>query len=154
MATPATPRRNLDFSSLEEVLRDAENLCRGHVTLGNWTLGQIFHHLATAIRGSRRRRPDAATLPVDETFRRQVFESRRFPEGVQAPHPKLVPPGDADMSVQLEALRQAIALWSVAAGPFPDHPFMGPLNKNEWTQFHCVHCAHHLSFVVSCQDAS
>jgi hypothetical protein len=154
MTTDPASRRSIDFSSLDEVLRDAENLARGHTTLGNWTLGQILYHLATAIRGSRRRRPDAPTRPVDETFRRRMFESRRFPEGVPAPHPKLVPPADANAAVQLEELREAIAQWSVATGPFPDHPFMGPLSKDEWTQFHCVHSAHHLSFVVPSQDVS
>ena len=153
MAITPESRRRIDFFSLEEVLSDAENLVRGHKTLGNWTLGQILHHLATAIRGSRRRRPDAVTRPLDETFRRQIFEVRHFPEGMQASHPRLVPPADASAAVQLEELRAAIAQWSLATGPFPDHPVMGPLSKDEWTQFHCVHSAHHLSFVVPSQDA-
>ena len=152
MAVTPESRRSLDFSGLDEVLRDAENLARGHKTLGGWTLGQIFHHLATAIRVSRRRRPDAPTRPVDETFRRQIFESRRFPEGVAAPHPKLVPPADADVAAQLEELREAIERWAAAEGPFPDHPFIGALSKDEWTQFHCVHSAHHLSFAVPSQN--
>ena len=153
MAITPDSRRSVDFSSLEEVLHDAEDLARGHKTLGKWTLGQILHHLATAIRVSRRR-PDAVTRPVDETFRRQIFEFRRFPEGVPAPHPKLVPPADADLAAQLVELREAIEQWRVADGPFPDHPFIGPLSKDEWTQFHCIHSAHHLSFAIPSQNAS
>lgn len=33
-------------------------------------------------------------------------------------------------------------------GPFVNHPVLGALTKDEWTQFHCMHCAHHLSFAV------
>ncbi len=141
-------RRTLSFNSLEEVIPEVERLLAGHATVGEWSLGQILHHLATAIRVSRRGRPNPEARPVSEPFREQFFRSRRFPEGMQAPHPRLIPPTDADARVQLEELRTAITQWTLAPGPFPDHPLLGPLSKDEWSDFHCIHCAHHLSFAV------
>jgi hypothetical protein len=47
MATTRVERRILTFRSLDDVLRDAEQLAaRDHRTTGNWTYGQILHHLA------------------------------------------------------------------------------------------------------------
>ena len=43
-------RRYLEFTSLDDVMPDVERLLAGHVTVGGWSLGQIFHHVATAIR--------------------------------------------------------------------------------------------------------
>jgi hypothetical protein len=40
-------RRKLDYGSYEEMLADADRLASGPVkTLGNWSAGQIFRHLA------------------------------------------------------------------------------------------------------------
>jgi Protein of unknown function (DUF1569) len=49
---------------------------------------------------------------------------------------------------QAKALSYGIARLVSATGPFPDHPFPGPLDKAEWERFHCIHCAHHLGFGI------
>ena len=42
-------RRKLDYKSFDELLADADRLSTDNVkTLGNWSAGQIFQHLATA----------------------------------------------------------------------------------------------------------
>ena len=33
-------------------------------------------------------------------------------------------------------------------GPFDAHPLVGRMTPRQWEQFHCVHCAHHLSFAL------
>jgi Protein of unknown function (DUF1569) len=141
-------RRSLNFSSLEEVVPDVERLLAGCSTVGNWSLGQILHHLATSIRVSRRGRPNPEAMPVSEPFREQFFRTRSFPDGMQAPHPRLVPPPDADAPVQLDELRDATGQWAQAPGPFPDHPLLGSMSKDQWSEFHCIHSAHHLRFAV------
>jgi len=141
-------RRILDFSSMDEIMPDVERLLGGHSAIAQWTLAQILYHLATAIRLTRRERGDTPPRPGSEVFRQRFFRSRRFPEGLTAPHPMLIPPVDADAQVQAQALREAIARFASTTGPFPDHPLLGTLNKEEWTQFHCIHCAHHLSFAI------
>ena len=145
-------RRNLSFSSLDEIIPEVERLLAGHATIGEWSLGQILHHLATSIRVSRRGRPKPEARPVSEALRDQFFRTRRFPEGVQAPHPRLVPPADADAQAQFQEILNAINQWNLAPGPFPDHPLLGPLSKEEWSDFHCIHCAHHLSFAIPCNS--
>ena len=46
-------RRQLEFTSLRDVLADADRLSSGNAkTLGNWSAGQIFRHLAKAFNGS------------------------------------------------------------------------------------------------------
>jgi hypothetical protein len=46
-------RRTVNYTSLQEVLADAERLSSGDVkTLGNWSAGQIYRHLARAFNGS------------------------------------------------------------------------------------------------------
>ena len=43
-------RRTLEFDTLDDVLADAEILTAKHATtVGNWTLGQIFQHLANTM---------------------------------------------------------------------------------------------------------
>ena len=72
-------RRTLNFGSLEEVIPDVERLLAGHTTVGRWSLGQILHHLATAIRVSRRGRPNPEARAVSEPFREQFFRTRQIP---------------------------------------------------------------------------
>ena len=141
-------RRMLDFASMEQILPEVDRLLDGHFTVGHWTLAQILHHLATSIRLTSLGRAGSSPGEGSEEFRRRFFDSRRFPEGLAAPHPRLIPPADADVHVQREALQHAIRQFISAAGPFPGHPLLGPLSKEEWSQFHCLHCAHHLGFAI------
>ncbi len=141
-------RRMLEFASMDEIVPDVERLLKGHSTIGQWTLAQILHHLATSIRLTTLGRAGSTPGHGSEAFRRRFFRSRRFPDGLEAPHPSLIPPADADVHVQKKALQEAIALFMSAAGPFPAHPLLGPLSKDEWSQFHCIHCAHHLGFAI------
>jgi hypothetical protein len=34
------------------------------------------------------------------------------------------------------------------SGRFDEHPLLGRLSPSQWERFHCLHCAHHLSFAV------
>ncbi len=46
-------RRTVEYHSLDDVVADAGRLTSGPLkTLGNWSAGQIFRHLATAVNGS------------------------------------------------------------------------------------------------------
>ncbi len=141
-------RRMIDFVNMDEIMPDVERLLEGHSTAGTWTLAQILHHLATSIRLTSLGRAGASPGGGSEAFRRQFFETRRFPDGVDAPHRRLIPPAESDLPAETEALREAIARFTGATGPFPAHPLLGPLTKEEWSHFHCIHCAHHLGFAV------
>jgi hypothetical protein len=138
----------LEFNRLGDVPPEVDRLLEGHVTVGRWSLGQILDHLGTALRLSMIHRPAADPDPRARVLRRRFFREPRFPEGLEAPHPRLLPAEDADPRAASEALREAIARWESAPGPFPDHPVLGALTKDEWTRFHCMHCAHHLGFAI------
>jgi hypothetical protein len=49
MATATSTRRRVRYASLDEVVTDAERAVSANsATTGNWSLGQILEHLATA----------------------------------------------------------------------------------------------------------
>lgn len=142
--------RLLSFNSLNEVMPEVDRLLAGHVTAGTWTLGQILAHLAAAVRmtDAGPGGPGPAAAERSEVLKRRFFRSGRFPQGIEAPHPALIPAPDADPREQAEVLRKALARLDSAPGPFPDHPVLGPLDRDEWIRFHCIHCAHHLGFAI------
>jgi hypothetical protein len=141
-------RRVLRFATLDEVMPDVDQLRAGHCTVGEWTLGQILYHLAMSFRLTTRGTPPSTSRPFLEALRRRFFQSARFPDGAEAPHPLLLPPADCKVDEQARALERGIAGLVSATGPFPDHPVLGPLDKSQWERFHCIHCAHHLAFGI------
>jgi hypothetical protein len=82
--------------------------------------------------------------------RSAIIWRRRYvsPDGLEAPIPALVPPPDRDARTEADALRAEIHRFLEADGPLPAHPRLGPMTREEWTRFHCMHCAHHLGFAV------
>jgi hypothetical protein len=145
-----TGRRTLRFTSLDEIMPEVERLRRGHMTVGTWTLAQVCRHLANVMNrvielpASTPRDP---SLEFGEAKKREVFETGLLPEGLPAP-PGVVPPDGLDLSDEAEGLRQAIARFRSSAGPAASHRFFGPLTREEWHRLQCIHCAHHLSFVI------
>ncbi|SIN78821.1 Protein of unknown function [Singulisphaera sp. GP187] len=143
-------RRDLSFARLDDIMPDVEHLLEGHTTVGRWSLGQILHHLRAGIDLTMEGEPDTSEpTRLQGIAYRRFFRSGRFPEGQHAAHPTLVPPRNLVASTEAETLRVAIQRFSSSNGPFPSHPRLGPLRRGEWTRFHCMHCAHHLSYVLN-----
>jgi Protein of unknown function (DUF1569) len=142
-------RRTLTFASLDDVMTDVERLLEGHVTVGRWSLAQICNHLATAIRLTLdvRRRPSEPS-PEQDDARRRFFAQGKFPEGMEAPIPILVPEPDLNARTEADSLRGVLARFAAFDGALPAHPRLGAMTRDEWIRFHCIHCAHHLGFVV------
>ena len=144
-------RRTLTFSSLGEVMSEVDRLLLGHRTIGDWTLGQICNHLSWALIGS----VDGSPLRVPWVVRKtigpfiasRILKTGRFPNGIKLPERYRPKPG-LDARAEAEALRAAIRLFNSHAGAFADHPLAGPTGRATWERFHCIHCAHHLGFVV------
>ncbi|MGP0065369.1 MAG: DUF1569 domain-containing protein [Isosphaeraceae bacterium] len=142
-------RRELTFASLDEVMPDVERLLAGHVTVGRWTLGQILNHLATAIRLTTDTPANSAEPTREQdVFRRRFFHRGRFADGIEVPLPVMLPQPGLDRRAEADSLRHAIARYTSFDGPFPAHPRLGPMTGEEWTRFHCIHCAHHLGLAV------
>jgi hypothetical protein len=144
-------RRALEFVHLSEVMGEVDRLLPGHKTLGNWTLGQICHHLASAMIYSVDGFPSLAPWPLRKTVGklvgRRLFRTGRMPDGIKLPAEFGPQPG-LDDRAEAEALRAAIRCFESHPGPFGSHPLIGPLDRESWTRFHTIHAAHHLGFVI------
>ncbi len=143
-------RRALRYDRLDDIMPDVERLLEGHSTVGQWSLAEICRHLAIVLR----RVVDApATTPQDPSNwvtaeqKRQFFETEVVQEGIPAP-PGVVPTEVKSDREEAENLRQAIAHYQASPGPVVPHRRFGPLTRDEWDRFHCIHSAHHLSFAI------
>ena len=144
-------RRRLTFASLDQVMPDVDRLLHGHTTVGKWTLGQICNHLTGAITstvdGFRFKAPWIVRKTIGPMLVRRILKTSRFPEGAPLPK-KYLPRPRHDDRAEAEALRAAIGLLGAHTAPLAVHPLGAHLSRDDWERFHCVHCAHHLSFVL------
>jgi hypothetical protein len=143
-------RRALTFASRDELMPDVERLLQGHTTVGKWLLGQICGHLAQSLHdtiGFPVRAPWLVRKTVGPLLLRWVLRRGRFIEGMKAP-PQNQPAPGVDARAAAEALRAALTRLAAHTGPLVEHPFGGCVTREVWERFHCVHCAHHLSFAV------
>jgi hypothetical protein len=145
-------RRQLKFASYAELLADIDRLSSGPVkTLGNWSPGQAFRHLAIAYNGSIDGFPMTFPLPfrlMAKVFRKKLL-SMAMPAGFKLPAAgakAMVPPPTATEEGAAQ-LRTAIA----RLGREPKrarHPMFGDLTREEWDRVHLTHASLHLSFLI------
>jgi hypothetical protein len=146
-------RRELHFTSLQEVLADAEKLVSSPTTrtLGNWPLGQLLAHLAMAmnrsIDGISFKAPWYMRL-FGRLIKRRILE-RGMKPGFNLPkdreagaYPAVASPQEA-----LDILRQAVSRLRNEKAT-ATHPVFGRLTHEEWIQLHLRHAELHLSFAV------
>jgi Protein of unknown function (DUF1569) len=145
-------RRKLAYGSFHELLDDADRLTSGPIkTLGNWSAGQIFRHLATAYNSSI----DGFTLTFPWYLRAagKLFKNKLvngpMPAGFKLPKKSgksLVPPevsddeGLAELYAAVERLKRE-----------PNrarHPLFGALSNDEWNKIHLAHASLHMSFLA------
>jgi hypothetical protein len=145
-------RRKVDYRSVAELLADADRLGSGPVkTLGNWSPGQIYRHLATVYHGSI----DGFTMTVPWHFRllsgliKRILLNGSMPPGFKLPPDAaatLVPPETAT-GEGLAELRAAIA--RLEREPHRvRHPMFGDITREEWDRIHLKHASLHMSFLV------
>jgi hypothetical protein len=143
-------RRALRYRNLDEILIDIGRLRQGYSTVGNWSLAQICRHLATVMRRSvdlPSSTPYDPSVWVPEEQKRHFFESGAFAEGLPT-SARVAQAELLDEGNEVEGLRQAIEHYKASPGPEIPHVVFGFLTREEWDRFHCIHAAHHLSFVV------
>jgi hypothetical protein len=146
-------RRKLNFTSLDDVVADAEKLVATPTTkmLGNWPLGRLLTHLANSIDrsidGSSVRAPLIVRL-IAPFLKGRVLKNG-MPVGTQLPKQAevtLYPAVDTSQE-GLEKLRAAVGRLrneKMAAA----HPVFGKITPEEWKQFHLRHAELHLSFAA------
>ncbi len=145
-------RRKLAYKSFDELLADADRLSAGAVkTLGNWSPGQIFRHLAIAYNGSI----DGfkTTFPWIMRFAAGMFKNKlingAMPPGLKVPASlarEVMPEATSteDGLAQLHAAVERLKREPKRA----DHPVFGNLSKEEWDKIHLNHANLHMSFLV------
>lgn len=150
---PALRRRELTFTSLDEVVADAQALVAARETkmLGNWPLEKLLAHLAIAINGSidgiSARAPWFVRL-LGRLGKHRIL-SKPMRAGVKLPR-QVEPdfyPDVASRQAALGELQAAVARTKserMAAA----HPILGKLTHDEWTQLHLRHAELHLSFAL------
>jgi hypothetical protein len=145
-------RRKLDFVRLDDIMPDVERLLAAHSTVGRWSLAQMCRHLSDEFRYSLDGFP-TLLLPwvirrtAGAYIRRRLLRTRRMSEGLKVPAVYLPPP-QLDVAAEARALRAAVDRFHATSEPLAEHPLLGRMTQSQWTDFHCIHCAHHLSFAI------
>ncbi len=143
-------RRSLVFDSLSQVMPDVRRLVPSHLTLANWSLGQICRHLADSFVGSMEGF-DLSHHRIKRFFIRrkmlQVALKKGIPRGWTV-DPNIVPRPGVDLHQAVEALAGAIERYEGHTGMLHAHPLFGTMPREVWDRVHYVHCAHHLSLAV------
>ncbi len=145
-------RRTLDFASPKLIRPDVELLLRGHRTVGRWSLAQVLNHCAMTANWSidgflTKPAPRVVRMVLGGLAKRSMLGKRRIPEGFPLPKPYHPRPG-LDLNAEVAAFGVAIDRVIRHEGPFAKHPLFESMSRDEWRVYHCVHCAHHLSFVI------
>lgn len=147
-------RRQVSYASLSELLADAERLAAGPAkTVGGWSLGQIFTHLAIGLEGSvNGYTVKPCSWPVRwvaRTFILPRFLKKGMPAGFKLKGDaaqKLVPP-PTTTEAGLNRLRAAIAL-NQATEVRHMHPIFGQLPQAVCDRLHLRHAELHMSFAA------
>lgn len=154
-----TNRRTLRLASLDALLAEADRLAHaersGSLTLlGNWSLGQMFGHLAAWTSFPYDGYPAGfkpPPAPVRVLFRlmRRKFIHGTLPVGMKIPHVEGGTYGTEPRSTDdgLSRLRNALTRLKSAAPQSPN-PAFGPLTHQEWIELNLRHAELHLSFAV------
>jgi Protein of unknown function (DUF1569) len=149
-----TGRRQLHFNNLDDILADVERLANSPriETLGNWSPGEIFTHLAIglnkSIDGYTGKPPLIVRLVARGLFKR-TFLTKPMKAGFKLPSKAMEELTRSPVSVEegIQNLRRAIERLKTEPKRAPN-PVLGELTRQEWDQFHCRHCELHLSFLV------
>lgn len=146
-------RRELSFSSLDEVVADAERLSQGDVrTTGNHSFGQILKHLALThdmATGKIKTPRPPLHMRLLMPFLKGMILNGPVKPGFKLPKASeefFWPDGEIDIQEALTHLRESVENYK-ANGPLAVHPVFGKVSREQNDRLNCGHCAMHLSFV-------
>ncbi|MCA9051221.1 MAG: DUF1569 domain-containing protein [Planctomycetaceae bacterium] len=146
--------RELAFSSLDEVVAEAERLASGEVrTTGNHSFGQILEHLAR----THDITTGKVTGPAPPWYMRlliplmkpMIFKDRPVKPGFQLPpqaEQYFWPDREFDVTDALAHLKESVEYYK-ANGPLAKHPMFGRVTEQQNLNLNCRHAALHLGFV-------
>jgi hypothetical protein len=102
----------------------------GHETVGQWSLGQICNHLATAVRLTVEVPPTPSHRPSRRQFAVGSSGQAGSRMASRPPHP-LFAAGDRPRArTEADALCEALRRFAMSDRPFVNHPVLGALTKD------------------------
>lgn len=159
--TKKAERRELAFSSFEDILKDIDLIERAHNdgTLrhtGNWTAGQIYWHCAVLLRSSIEGFPPNANPPLVLKLFAKLIKKKAVSPGGEPPAgfklPKALETFEPGPHVSFETGAERLRgyIKDVTAGGKrmeQRSPLFGEMNHEYWTNIHIGHCQMHFSFL-------
>ncbi|GAB4136073.1 MAG: DUF1569 domain-containing protein [Planctomycetaceae bacterium] len=143
-------RRNVRYESLDEFLNDAKRLAQSEVrTLGNWSQGQIYEHLARSLNSSIDGMGFSLAAPLRwmlTIFMKRKFLKKEIPAGFKSTD-KFIPE-KTSVEAGLASLENAIVRQQQETKRVP-HPAFGNIGLEGWNDFHLRHAEMHMSFLVN-----
>lgn len=120
---------------------------------GQMTAQHMLEHLIVVTKLSYGTIPGKVLTPESEWESRKVFLNNHdpFPRNFQnpalpkEPRPLHYPSFEAAQQKLLTELDRFDAYWDNNPESILPHPIFGPLNQQEWRQFHRKHFTHHLA---------
>ena len=155
-----TGRRSIRYSSIDDALADAHRMAAAERDgkaryLGNWSLGQIFGHLATwadySYSGAPLKVPFIVRLIMRPMKNQFLYKSMRA--GAKIPK---VPGGT--LAIEAVPLEQGLDHFCKsfarlkAEAPDKPHLVFGQLTHDQWINSHLRHAELHMSFVTDAQS--
>ena len=144
--------RAISYQSLDDLSVDATRCVEeGWVTIGNWSVGQIYHHLSVALHASMDGYGFKGFWPkrlIARTFLKKKFLTQGLPRGTRIPGKmKRLEPTDMPVHDALTQLASAIERYQANPKRAP-HPILGKLTNEESDQFMLRHAELHMGFIV------
>ncbi len=145
-------RRTVRYSTLSEVVQDAEHLIGNHHTVGNWSFGQICQHLAktmtASIDGFGFQAPWFARWLIAPFIKNSLL-IKPMRAGFQLPKnaTSIIPDSTVAPEEGLRQLKAAVERLSHET-PTAPHPFLGKMASEEVMQLHLRHSELHMSFIL------
>lgn len=159
MAKSPLTRKHLQFSSLDEAVRYAEQLHRdGYRSLGNWNLAQICEHLSDWL-GYMVDGYPRVPMPVGlllwgvrktagRVILRKILSTGKMAAGGPTTQQTIHAADGLEDETSLRRFRETVERFQAHQGNYHVSPIFGSLSSEAGLKLHLVHCAHHLSFLA------
>lgn len=139
--------RPLRCKNFQDIRAELDRLGTGPVgTTGNWSYFQIIDHLAQGVEGSMkgvgRDMPWWKRHLLGPALYHFFALRGHIPRGIPGRPSERV---EGDAAQALVRYRKALGDFEGHAGPWSDHPILGPLSKGQWARFHVMHFNNHVS---------
>lgn len=158
--TKDAQRRDLHFTTMEEMCNDVEGLRAAHEAgtlthTGNWNAGQCFWHLAVFMKGSLDGFPDQkAPLPLRLlgrfVFKGMALSGKPAKPGIKLPSSVAwldpVASGVESFEDGYEPMKAIIDRYKAGERFTHPSPIFGPLTHEQWCTLHAGHASMHMSF--------